>query len=160
MPLIPITNQLNPFANDEENMIIRYRSLRASHQHPLPNAKIMMDRVFDIMRCIMDIFRMLQTINITSIWKEECLHFHIHSISYLPTIGKSYDIFVINEIITSLLIYEAINNCFCHIRSSNFDCYCLYYCGNVPVYRICKPKISPIPKNKIKYICSWCLYYI
>ena len=67
MPLIPITNQLNPFANDEENMIIRYRFLRASHQHPLPNAKIMMDRVFDIMRCIMDIFRMLQTINISNI---------------------------------------------------------------------------------------------
>ena len=50
------------------------------------------------------------------------------------------NIFVINEIITSLLIYEVINNCFCHIRSSNFDYYCLYYCGNVPVYRICKPK--------------------
>ena len=67
MPLIPITNQLNPFANDEENMTIRYRLQSASHHHPLPNAKIMMDRVFDIMRCIMDIFRMLQTINITSI---------------------------------------------------------------------------------------------
>ena len=67
MPLIRITNQLNPFANDEENMIIRYRFLGASHQHTLPNAKIMMDRVFDIMRCIMDIFRMLQTINMSNI---------------------------------------------------------------------------------------------
>ena len=62
------------------------------------------------------------------------------------------NIFVINEIITSLLIYEVINNCFCHIRSSNFDYYCLYYCGNVPVYRICKPKYLLFLKIKTKYL--------